>query len=390
MLPTIEYNFQPLYDTFLAIKSAYTAKPEHLREIKDFLNKFFDDATCKEVLYSNNTDKMFFGIKIIPMIDSDDIYDFLIDDEPQRVEKYIVELDSHIFNPVLDLSPMELISLLLHEVNGIVGDASPIQRSRDALNAYLSTNGEHIKISKSIHYKEILAYGLKDYMSKVNSIFYNFDPTEHYANEFTNSYGLTDDLISAYRKLRVGNIRFYENQEISKFVVFSWTLSLYKNVRIRRIGAIKTLLRAKSLTGSRLERMEIDNVVNRIKRIDDDTIITEGALDTIRFKVKEKMRKNRLNNLRLIDSTYYELNMQIRNVEDEDDALFLMRQINTNIAIIDEYRSSADCDDYERAKWDQAYDKFCQLRERLSQTTVYKNKQFGIFIDYPEIVENRY
>ena len=117
---------------------------------------------------------------------------------------------------------------------------------------------------------------------------------------------------------------------------------------------------------------------------------SSGLVDSVRMKVREKMRKNRLNNLRTIDSAFYELNMQIRNVEDEDDALWLMRQINSNIAIIEEYRNSSDCDEYERDKWNQVLDKFLDLRDRLSKTTVYKNKSYGIFVQYPEIVENRY
>lgn len=392
MLPTIEYDFIPLMETFENVKKSYTAKPEHLRAIKAELNKFFSDAECKDVLYTNNTDCMFFGIKIIPILDSDDIYDYLIDDEPKRVEKYIVEIDSHLLNPVADLTAMELVAILIHEVNGMVGDSSAIENSRNALNLYLSTNGEYIKISKSIHYKEILTFGLKDYMSKTNSIFYNFNPSETYANEFMAAYGLTDHLISGYHKLDYDNMKLYADMEISKFIVFSWALSLYKNLRIRRIGSIHTLARAKELTGSRLEKMEIDNIISRIKRIDDDTIIVEssGLISSVRAKVKEKMRKNRINTLRMIDSAFYELNMQIRNVEDENDALYLMRQINTNISIIDEYRTSIDCDEYERSKWDQAFVKFEELRDRLSRTITYKTKNFGIFIDYPDIVENRY
>jgi len=132
-------------------------------------------------------------------------------------------------------------------------------------------------------------------------------------------------------------------------------------------------------------------VIRRINRIDDDAILeASGTMETVRIKMREKMRKHRINNLRTIDSSYYELNMQVRNVEDENDALYLMRQINTNIAIIDEYRNSPDCDDVEKAKWDQAMDKFVQLRDKLSSTTVYKNKNYGLFVNYPDIVENRY
>ena len=387
----IEYDFSVITDAINRMKEACTASPVDLRDIKNGLNKFFTDSVCKEVLYTENMDKMIFGLKVIPMIDADDIYDYLIDDEPQRISKYILEIDSHLLNPVLNLSTMQLLSVILYEVSAMVGDSTPMENARNALNSYLAANNEHIKVSQSIHYKEILAYGLKDYLSKSRSLFYTSDVSDLYTNEFITAYGFVEDLVSAYRRISSGNIKLYENCEISKFITFSWTLSLYKNIRIRRVGALHTLARAKMLTGSRLERMEIDNVIRRIKRIDDDVVLeSSGIMNKVQLKLREKMRKARLNNLRTIDSSFYELNMQIRNVEDEDDALYLMRQINSNIAIIDEYRNSKDCDSYEAERWNQVLDKFIELRDRLSKTTVYKNKTYGLFVNYPEIVENRY
>lgn len=386
----INYNFDSFVDAFAEMKRIGGATPNTLRDIKKELNKFFNDSECKEVLYTDNTDKMFFGMKTIAMIDADDIYEYLAGDEPNRIGKYIIEIDSHLFNPVLDLAPHELMAILLHEVGHLVGDAAPIENARNALNVYLASNAEYLKVSQSIHYKEILAYGLKDYLSKTQSMFYTGDISEIYADEFAASYGFGDDLASAYKKITSNNMKLYENSEVSKFITFSWTLSLYKNMRVRRIGALKTLARAKQLTGSRLEQMEIDNVIRRIKRIDDDAILESSNDNGILAKVKQRMRKARLNNLRTIDSTFYELNMQIRNVEDEEDALFLMRQINNSLSIIDEYRNSKDCDEYELDRWNDVMEKFTQLRNKLSSTIVYKNKSYGLFVNYPDIVENRY
>lgn len=386
----INYDFS----TLLSVLSKYTGDSElngmssnDLRVIKNELNKFFKDSECKEVLYTTNTDKMFFGAKVIAMIDPDNIYDYLMDDDKVRINKYIIELDSHLFDPVLGLTSREILAVILHEIGHMVNDAEPIQNARNALNAYLAANKDHIRISQSIHYKEILAYGLKDYLSKTNSMFYTNDISEIRADEFAEAYGLSDDLDSAYTKIVKGNMKLYSNCEISKFIVFGWTLSLYKDLKIRRIGAIKTLARAKHLTGSRLEKMEMENVIRRIKRIDDGIVFE--STDTIRQKLREKMKKARLNNLKTIDNTFYELNMQVRNVEDENDALYLMRQINNSIAIIDEYRNSEDCDQYESDKCNAILDKFIQLREKLSSTIVYKNKNYGIFVNYPDIVENR-
>lgn len=386
----IDYDFSTFLEIFTKMKNKCGATPSDLNTLKNELNRFFKDSKCEEVMYTNNTDKMFFGMKTLAMLDADYIYDYLIDDEPKRISRYIIEIDSHLFNPVLDLTSAELMAILLHEIGHVVADASPIETARNAMNAYLAENRDHIRISKSIHYKEILAYGLKDYLMKNKSMFYTSDESEIFADEFAKTYGFADELASAFDKIASDNMKLYENSEISKFIVFNWTLGLYKDLKVRRIGAIKTLSRAKLLTGSRIEKMEIDNVIRRIKRIDDDDIITESTNNSsLKIKLKEKMKKARINNLRTIENTLYELSMQVRNVEDEDDALYLMRQINSSISIIEEYKNSTDCDAYELDRWNTILDKYTKLRDKLSSTVVYRNNNYGIFIQYPEIIENR-
>lgn len=384
----VNYDFSSFIDTFQKMKNECGATPESLGVLKSELNRFFKDSKCEEVLYTNNIDKMFFGIKILPMIDADDIYDYMVDTNPIRIDKYILELDSHLFSPVLDLDANELTAIILHEVNGIVGDSGPVEAARNVVNNYLAINKDHIRISKSIHYKEVLAYGLKDYLSKVNSLFYTSDYSDIISDEFCRMYDFDGSLYSAYDKIKTNNMKMYQDTEVSKFITFQWTLNIYKNIKEQRIGSTKVLSRAKLLTGSRIEKLEIDNIIRRIKRIDDGDIFNEAS-GSIKSKIKEKMKKARINNLRTIENTLYELGMQVRNVEDEEDALYLMRQINNTISIVDEYRNSSDCDTYEVDKWNNVYDKYCKLREKLASTVVYRNKNYGIFIQYPDIVENR-
>lgn len=387
----IMYDFSTFHSIFAKIKDqSSSVEPEDLRTLKDELNHFFSDSSCKEVLYTTNTDNMYFGIKIIPMIDADDIYDYLANDEEKyRLNKYLVELDSQLFDPITDISERGLTALLLREIKHIVGDSSPIENARNAVNAYLAANKDHIRVSQSIHYKEILAYGLKDYLSKADSIFYIPDIADIYNDEFIAAYGMESDLVEAYNKINNGNIKLYENSESSKFIVFSWTLSIYRHIKIHRVGAIKTLNDMSAVTGSRLEKLEINNVIRRIRRIDDDIAIRESSSDEDSIRIK-LIKKNRLKNLRMIDSKFYELSMQVKNVEDEEDALYLMRQINNSISIIDEYRNMSNIDKYEIDKWNIAYDKFTLLRDKLSSSVIYKRKSYGMFVSYPDIVENRY
>lgn len=387
----IAYDFSTFINIFDNIKDNCAVTSSDLADLKNELNRFLKDSTCKEIIYTTNTDKKFFGLKVVPMIDADEIFDYLIDTEPHRIDKYIVEFDSHLFNPITNLSSNELLAVLLYEVSRLVGDSQPIESARNDLNTYLAGNKDYIRVTKSIHYKEIISYGLKDYLSKYNSLFFTNDVSDIYSNEFIRSYGFNQSIETAFNTIKDNKIKLYENVELSKFIVFGWTLNLYKNLKTRRIGALHTLDRAKLLTGSRLEKMEIDNVIRRINRIDDDALLeSSGVMNNIRLKIKDKLKKARLNNLRNIDNTFYELSMQVKNVEDEEDALYLMRQINNNLAVIDEYKNSKDCDEYELNKWIQLMDKFNDLRDKLISSVVYKNKTYGLFVNYPEIVENRY
>lgn len=358
---------------------------EILDNLKKELNKYFSDSECKEVIFTNNTDKMFFGIKVMPVIDADEIYDYISGDEKIRIEEYLVEFDSKLFDPTLGLSIGESTALLLWEVDGLIGRSEPVDALRNYIAMYFEENNTHLKISLSIHYREILAYGIKDFISKYNSIFYIEDSSDILSNDWC---VLKDATYSAYNKISNGNIKMYENSSpLTKAIVLCWTLDLYANLKKRRVRAIKTLNRLIDLSASRLEKMECSNVIKRIPRIDDDDILTESSM---KLKLKEKLKKARMNSLKSITSTFYELAMRVRNVEDEEDALYLMRQINNNISVIENYKDSKDCDKQEFNEWISIMDKFIKLRETLSSATVYKNKSYGLFVNYPEIVEDRY
>ena len=59
----INYDFSAFINVFNRMKEHGSATPSDLGTLKNELNGFFKDSKCKDVLYTNNTDKMFFGIK---------------------------------------------------------------------------------------------------------------------------------------------------------------------------------------------------------------------------------------------------------------------------------------------------------------------------------------
>lgn len=384
----INYDFTYLKNIFDGAIARGKLNSGDLSGIKRELNRFFKDSTCTQVYYTDNTDKMFFGMIVNSTIDSDKIYEYLMGTDDLRVTKYSIEIDSHLFNPILNLNAEEMVALLLHEVGHVVNDTTPIYNARKYLDEYLAKTNETIKMSDSYHYRDILAYALRDFISKDRSAFYTNSVDEVLADDFVRSYGFGRALESAMDKIISKNVKLYTN--VDKFAAFSWTLGIYKHLGTRRIPALRTLNRAKSLTGSRIEKMEMDNLMQRISRVDDYALMEAADKATISTKIKTRMRKMRYDTMRSLEDDFYELNMQIRNVEDEDDALYLMRQLNTRISIIDDYVNSEDLSPSEAKRWNESLEKFRRIRDELANTLVYKGKSYGLYVPYPEIKPNNY
>ena len=388
----ISYDFTDLENAFDNAIARGKLNSSDLSLIKRELNRFFKDSSCMQVFYTDNTDKMFFGIIVNASIDAEKIYDYLMGTEGIRISRYSLEYDSHLFSPVMGFTGKELVALTLHEVGHVVNDITPIEHARKFLDEYLAKNRESIRMSDSHHYKEILAYALKDFVSKDRSAFYTNDVDEILADDFVRSYNYARDLESAMSKIVSKQGHLYTSK-VDKFSTFMWTLSIYRHLGTRRIPAIRVLNRAKALTGSRIQKMEMEALTKRIARIDDYSLM-EASDTTVRNKfianIKSRMKKMRYDTMRSLEDDFYELNMRIRNVEDEDDALYLMRQLNTRISLIEDYVNSEDLGPSEAKRWNESLEKFKRIRDQLADTLVYRQKSYGLFVQYPDIQPDRY
>ena len=388
-----KYDLTSLEDIYYDILEHGKFSNRDANDIRKELNMFFKDSRCEQVYYTDNTDKMFFGMKVFARMDPNRVEEYLMGEDDVRIYSYVLELDSHLFDPTLGLNCKELVALTLHEVGHVVNDSTPVYNMRAYIDEYLAANKETLRMSDSVQYREILTFAMKDFISKQRSIFYTNDVDEVLADDFVRSYGYGDALESAMNTI-IRNFKglYTGNSKVDKFSVFMWTLGIYKHLGTRRIAAIRTLNRAKALTGSRLEKAEIENVIRKINRIDDSMLMSESSSKDpkVIYSIKRRMAKMRANTMRSLEDDYYELNMRIRNVEDEEDALYLMRQINTRIGLIDDYINSEDLSTQDVKRWTDTMDKFKRLRDELSSSLIYKNKSYGLYVAYPDIKENNY
>ena len=378
----IKYDFSDLERIMFNLKSDQS--PNRLRQLKEELNRFFKDSVCKEIIYTVNRDKVFFGASCIPFVSDEDIVDIVTGDEKKRINTYYLEIDSKLLE--LGLTARELVAVILHEVGHLVADSTPTEEFRKALNVYLSKNNEHLVISDSIHYKQILIYAYKDSVRKLTSLFFREDD-EIIADQFSVACGYGEDLESAYRKIMSKTSTLNRNVS-NKLLVLQWTLRMYKDLKIRRIGALHTINKMRNITGSSLEKRELNNVSRAINQIDDDTLIQEAT--NIFKKTSESYRKFKYKGIRRLEDDLYEYSLRAKTVDEEDEALMLIRELSLKISMIDDYMMTEKLSESERERWSNLMRKYQMVREELSKKdSVAKGKFYGLFIQSP-IIRDRY
>lgn len=401
----IRYDFNNMLEACDGV-IAYPEKASSYQNLRKELNKFFKDSKCTDIIYTRN-DGLFFGMCVYPVIDKTDIKLILQNDDKYRFKKYVIEIDSKLFNPVLDLRADELMAILLHEVGHIINDPNPVEQVRDAINVTLAKENTTLSIIDSVQYYQILAYGIKNTVRKLNSMFFIYKDGEVLADEFVMMCGYEESLNNIFKKLYRNGMKV--NDDVNKLAALTWTLNLYKNVELRRIPALKLLRRASSITSSKLDKKEYEIVMNALKSIDTSAVheaakpfrecdffyvlVQEGATlkkkDT-KYAILRKMVTS--NKLREFESDFYEYTLRSRHVATEEDALYLMRQINLRVTAIEDALNKERFEPYERDRWFELHDKYCSLRNEMATKTKYRYDYSGsiITVQYPEIVDNRY
>lgn len=377
-MKTIDYDFSSLISAMGKFK--INQNSSNLARIKNELNRFFKDSTCEDIIYTKNTDKLFFGMCCMPIMKDEEVVDILLTDKPKRIDKYYIEIDSKILE--INLSSIELTAVLLHEVGHLVNDSTPINKTRQSIDIYLDKNNTTLSFNDSIHEKSLMMFAIKDSIRKLTSLFY-FKDEEIIADEFVVRCGFGKELESAYKKIvKSSGILTRGVHSDSKLAILEWTLKLYKDLGLKRIYALSVMNKAKSITGSKLEKRELEIASRSLDKMEylvtqEATVIIEKSKLTL-----DIFRDIRLNGMRNIEDDLYEFNIRLKNVSEEDDCLYLLRQINMRLAIIDDYLLDTKLDEHEKKNWYKLRDKYNLLREQLSKKAIYSQKNYGLFIDY--------
>lgn len=321
------------------------AKPGNkveLNKIKDCLNKIFPDSKCVDVMYTVNTDKMFFGIVTLPILSPNEILNIMTSDEDSKIATYKVELDSKLFCDTIDLSVDEITALIVHEVARLVNDYYPINNARYLIDKTVLDYGITLKMSEYVPYIEIIGYGIKEAARRSVSIFENNYLVPYYLDE---TYELTDSLRRAITKLEnKGNL--WDTEVDNKSIIVKWVVRLYTDILKYRIMSLHTLEKGIELTGSVLVVNEMKNMVKKLHRIDDYSLMQEASSIINFFNDSKKANLSALdrfkaNGIKNYYDDFYEIQFEVNNMDnDRGTAVALLHKINSRMSVIDDYIST--------------------------------------------------
>ena len=379
---TLSYNFDNLCKGIAAL--SYDDKAFYktaLNTIKDELNLFFKDFKCTEVILTENTDNDFFGIQISPMFKTPDHVEQLFDpDSDVKFDHYLLEFDSKLFYG--DFTARQIAALLIHDINKL----NTPNILKEIMFAF-----DHISMCKGVipHKEHVMnnklffLFTIQDTARKMTSAFEYIPSDLSFADDFLRSYQLNKDYedgLFGVKSCR-NNLK---DQICCTTITLNWFIEKYADLSPAYHKNLADDLRdAIRFTGSKLVRRMLDQIINWT--VSFRCPGEEKYYRSLTESAKKKMSlasQIKYNGLKSLEDDVYEYRMRIKNVETEDEAINIVRQINNRMGIISDYLETEDLSDIDRQRFFKLYDKYDSLREELSKKAIYNRKMYGLFVDY--------
>ena len=363
----------------------FSHEQEDLVSVKDALNSIFlKDATCDNFIYTINTDKVPFGCIVMPKMNSDMINNLMVVGDPVRFSNYEIEIDSKMFD--YGLTNEDIAAVMLYNIYHLICDFTPCRRVREMIDAWLTNRGTNIVIKDSIQFQAILAFGLYDALNQLTSCLYL--PDEVVNDPYLDSLGF-ENFEDALQKL-YKEIPGCENEitRQPKLSMLDWCLRLYSDVNKERVPALHLLDKAKKLTASVLYINRMNAVINALNRIDTSLYTESTKMYITEAKKRGFLAALKYAGLRDLENDLYEFVIRAKNAETEEDVFYALKQINSRLAILDDYireERENGTSEAELERWINLKIQYMEIRDKLAKQKVYKHRNYGIFINYNEL-----
>ena len=335
--------------------------PETLRTIRVLLNQMYPDYNCKEVKYNLDEDKEFFGLFLKPMgIVPNELINKLFAGlsshgnasfEVFSFNSYAIEIDSRVFARYDCEEVMKFIQLSVTNLchpNTVYG-------IRNLIDYYIALNNVHIEVDRIIKYAPVFELVMDITIHNMNNVF-------------------TEELEGLEANIGINDIGD------KRTAMLSWYLTHYDGFDYDR-NTQYMLRNAMECESSRLVKGLCYSALQCLSNLayNDERYYTSLSESTKRKGLLYQMKRN---GLKSIEEDLFEYTMRLRNVETQDEALLLMRQINSRMSILEDYLREENIDEADRKRWTKCYEDYLKLREQLSKKTVYNRKMYGLFVDY--------
>lgn len=367
--------------------------------IKRELNKEFPDFQCRRVIYTPNVDKQFFGVFIQPDFGGvskqfhEDLFAGLYDNgrkvdydtfEPFKAKSYQIEIDGRLFKHGL-LSASEVWAVLFNEICAM-NSTKPIYQLRAMIDTYVASKGMHINLDWINISSETFYLVAMITLHNLTSAFAKYGEDISEPLDITVENGLGGDYTTAINILKE-NAAWNQPMADVTGLMLNWYFYHYNWIKDNR--NIEYIFRESIETeSSKLVRTAILNAMNQ------NVMVLDTDNNYYRVSIQESDKRRGLiwqmkrNGIKSIEEDLFEYNMRVKNIETEDDAIVLMRQINSRMSILEDYLRDEDIDDIDRKRWEECYKNYVELRSTLSKKTLYKRKQMGLWMDYNYLTNN--
>lgn len=354
-----------------------TNSKEDVESIRQDLNYILPTGKCKEVIYTNNVDKLPFGCIVLPTLADINVNAFLITGDEVTIKEYKCEIDSKMFD--YGLTDEEIAQILLFNIFHLISGTRPCEVIREYIDNFFCDENTQLVIRDSVQYKTILSFGIADALCKITSCLYLPDDIDDdaYLESLDFEYG---SFKSAIDKL-YNEIPGCENEatRAPNLSMLNWSLRLYSNVDNERPAALHLLRKAKDITASNLYIKRIDAMINSLNRIDTDAYVTEAVNSALNEK-GGLLAYLKYTGLRDLENDLYEFQIRAKNAEGEQEVMYALKQINARLTILADYiRENRDDPDIDH--WIEVKAEYEELRDILAKKRLHK-RSYGIFVDY--------
>lgn len=350
---------------------------EDVESIRQDLNYILPIGKCKEVIYTNNVDKLPFGCIVLPTLADINVNAFLITGDEVTIKEYKCEIDSKMFD--YGLTDEEIAQILLFNIFHLISGTRPCEVIREYIDNFFCDENTQLIIRDSVQYKTILSFGIADALYKITSCLYLPDDIDEdaYLESLEFEYG---SFKYAIDKL-YNEIPGCENEatRAPNLSMLNWSLRLYSNVSNERPAALHLLRKAKDITASNLYIKRIDAMINSLNRIDTDAYVTEAVNSALNEK-GGLLAYLKYTGLRDLENDLYEFQIRAKNAEGEQEVMYALKQINARLTILADYiRENQDDPDIDH--WIEVKAEYEELRDILAKKRLHK-RSYGIFVDY--------